>query len=569
MSNNKPLENASDIIDLFGGIRPMAAKIDTPVTTVQGWKKRDVIPAARRDQIIQAAKDNDIDLSAILGGEAPAPKPAAPKEEVKEEVKEVKVTEEAVPAVPPQPTPEYRRKKVTDSDDFFATMEANNRKMLSKSVWIAMGLILLAAFVMFALFRPSYEQKAAAQRAFMEQQTQELIALKEKMNNQGEKSSFLDTVLPTNIQDKMDDLQNQAKNIQNTVDQLSDRAGEISSEFSSTILGDNAGPLSMRLELLEEKMAVLSQTGNFGDVVARIGRLEGSFLGQEQLKGSVQELQDIVSGLSNGGTLHENLADAQSQEGGALSQTLQGVSGNDLKAAAMLIAFSQLRDSLNREAPFESDLTLLEGLVGDDNIELKSALDKLAPHADGGVLTASGLSGEFKALTGDILEASLKGEDISFKERAQARLGNLLQVEKEGELLNGTQTQISVAKAQKLLDAGNIEGAISELQTLEGDAALSAQPFLERAEISLMAEKVQQMLGENILARISGQLPAAAVIDDITTPSLDLNMEDVKRTLQETLPHIGEQEVIRDEESGVIILPSNPSSGFKGFSGGQ
>ena len=43
---------------------------------------------------------------------------------------------------------------------------------------------------------------------------------------------------------------------------------------------------------------------------------------------------------------------------GILGETLEGVSGNDLKAAAMLIAFSQLRDSLNREDNFEDDLVL-------------------------------------------------------------------------------------------------------------------------------------------------------------------------------------------------------------------
>ncbi|HRQ83255.1 MAG TPA: hypothetical protein PKZ97_19240, partial [Azospirillaceae bacterium] len=37
------------VIERFGGIRPMAAKLDAPVTTVQGWKKRGAIPPARHD----------------------------------------------------------------------------------------------------------------------------------------------------------------------------------------------------------------------------------------------------------------------------------------------------------------------------------------------------------------------------------------------------------------------------------------------------------------------------------------------------------------------------------------
>ena len=60
------LKNASAIIERFGGIRPMAAKVGAPVTTVQGWKKRDVIPGGRREDVIRAANENSIDLSDIL-----------------------------------------------------------------------------------------------------------------------------------------------------------------------------------------------------------------------------------------------------------------------------------------------------------------------------------------------------------------------------------------------------------------------------------------------------------------------------------------------------------------------
>ena len=69
MSNNQdPIKNANELIERFGGIRPMAAKTGVAVTTIQGWKKRDAIPAARRALIISAAADNGVDLSDLLGG---------------------------------------------------------------------------------------------------------------------------------------------------------------------------------------------------------------------------------------------------------------------------------------------------------------------------------------------------------------------------------------------------------------------------------------------------------------------------------------------------------------------
>ena len=50
------------VIAAFGGIRPMAGKLKIPVTTVQGWKKRDHIPDTRHDDIVAAADVHKIDL---------------------------------------------------------------------------------------------------------------------------------------------------------------------------------------------------------------------------------------------------------------------------------------------------------------------------------------------------------------------------------------------------------------------------------------------------------------------------------------------------------------------------
>ncbi|MAI60865.1 MAG: hypothetical protein CMH29_00355, partial [Micavibrio sp.] len=71
-ASKEPVENAVEVIERFGGIRPMAKKMDVAVTTVQGWKKRDVIPGARRQSVISAAKEHEIDLSDLMSDAAPA-----------------------------------------------------------------------------------------------------------------------------------------------------------------------------------------------------------------------------------------------------------------------------------------------------------------------------------------------------------------------------------------------------------------------------------------------------------------------------------------------------------------
>jgi len=61
------------VIGAFGGIRPMAGKLDVPVSTVQGWKERGVIPESRHDEIRAAATAHgvtldDADLAASADG---------------------------------------------------------------------------------------------------------------------------------------------------------------------------------------------------------------------------------------------------------------------------------------------------------------------------------------------------------------------------------------------------------------------------------------------------------------------------------------------------------------------
>jgi len=76
--------NANALIEAFGGIRPMAHKLDVPVSTVQGWKQRNAIPDNRMDDIHAAAAAHNVDLSGIETSTAsPAgagPEPSAPPE---------------------------------------------------------------------------------------------------------------------------------------------------------------------------------------------------------------------------------------------------------------------------------------------------------------------------------------------------------------------------------------------------------------------------------------------------------------------------------------------------------
>lgn len=573
-ASKQPIENAGQIIEAFGGIRPMAAKIDTPVTTVQGWKKRDVIPGARRAQIEKAANDHNIDLSKAMTDTPVKAEPLIATKKKTENKTENKTTKKSnAPKVEVKQTvhPASQSDNKAEHDKLMAAIEAQGRKNMVASTWIATGLILLTAAVGAFIFWPQAEEK-------LEAQEQKISALEQEFENANEQrpaqqKGFFESIIPEDVQSELqmraDRLQTQVKNVQNTVEQLSEKAEAI----SSGVLDQNAGPLTERLAVLEEQIGAMQGSEKLTSIVDRIQSLEESFSGQEQLSQSMDQMKNMmITREQAGDTINDTLAKAQ-EKTGALGETLEGVSGDDLKAAAMLITLSQMRSAFFRQEPFEKDLAVLQRLAGEDDVELQAAISNLAPHANGGVLSSEGLSREFKGLAGDIVVSSLKGEDVSIKERAQARLHNMLQVEKDGALVTGTETQNKVASAQKMLDEGNIQGAIAELQSLDGEAADTAQPFIEQAKASLMAGDLQKLLGDTILSKVTGQLPnGITAIPDMK----DLIPTEMPQNIQNSIPGAEQildavpmvpNDVIKDEESGVSILPRD--SKFKGFSGGS
>ena len=186
-------------------------------------------------------------------------------------------------------------------------------------------------------------------------------------------------------------------------------------------------------------------------------------------------------------------------------------------------------------------------------------MQRLAPQAEkGGVLTSDGLSKEFKGYAGDIVSSSLKGEDISAAEKAKIRITQMLNVKKDGELVGGTDTQKIVAKAQKQLDDNDIQGAVATLQTLDGNAKTTAEPFIQQAEAAVLAENIQNMLRQMIVANVGANMNTATGSTGTTT------VKSVTDKVQAVLP---KENVVKDEESGFAILPA--PKGFKGFSPGE
>ncbi|MFN3826016.1 MAG: uroporphyrinogen-III synthase [Micavibrio sp.] len=505
------IEPAEAVIERFGGIRPMATKMSVPVTTVQGWKKRNVIPGNRREDVLEAARQNNIEISDILN-----------KAVANQNAGQNTVQDKAQTAPMAAPMPAAAGQEGISLDVLKQQMKQVESSAVKKSAAITVGLLSAVALAAAVLLGPGAQKARHADQTAVQEEVQSLRDDVNRIDSDvteiKEAQFSFKKLIPEDLDQTLSDIKQQATDMKQSVTTLSAQVGtfsEVAQTMTGGVLGAEAGDLQARMAALESQIQSLTGSSDLSSVLQKIAEMQQSVQGQELLSTSTSQLGDLLKNL--GGDMSQlgpQLENAQTQNN-ELGQTLEGVSQTDLKAAAMLLALTQFRSSLKRNASFEEDLALMRSMVGEEDTELLAALDRLSPQASKGVLTSQGLSDQLKGLTGDIVVSSIKGEDVSVKEKATARLNEVFQIQKDGELVTGTDTQAIIARAQKLLDEGQVDQAVTELQSLQGPARETAQPLIDEALMTSLADQVSVMLTNKVAAEIPPQTALSQTISNL------------------------------------------------------
>ncbi|MCB9978896.1 MAG: hypothetical protein H6862_04760 [Rhodospirillales bacterium] len=607
-SDSGPLGDASLIIDRFGGIRPMSNKIGVPVTTIQGWKKRGMIPAARREKVLDAAKENGIDLSDVLSGNPPPNEnaesmpitiegklPDSPRawHGVKDSVESLDNSsddvfredpddysddedgeessdflssddpedddadsentlekegggqnDEEIPLVAPSGTSgfeRYRRSAISrdppvsvmkdkpygdgelsDLIDKIKTVEVRGGRHMT---FIATTLVAAALAFTAVLFWPESPSVVVS-----------ASSSPEKEMRQGDRYF---PKFSSGLSEGIHHLDEGVRSVKESVESVAAQT----QKAISTLSDPDAGSLGDRIGALQGQVKAMGAPTSLSTFLSRIEGMTRNIEGQETLRSALSGIRGIVAGLGGQTESVDSALEQGREQNPALAETFSGVAPEDLKAAALLVVFSQFRDTLDRgNTPFDKDLSLLLDLVGEDNAPLRESLLRLAPQAEKGILTPSGLSSQFRQMAGEAVVSSLQGEDVPFEERAIARLNEVLRVEKNGELITGTDTQAKIARARTALDSGDIEEAVAELEGLEGPAAEAARPWIDQAQAVLVAGEIKQMVSGLLTSHLHQGGPAKYTARSKGFSGL-----------------IPQAPVIHDPESGVLLLPKGTS----------
>ena len=545
---------AEDVIEKFGGVRPLANRLGIAPSTVQGWKERGNIPENRIEDIMRAAQEDGIVLTFDQKQEDADQKDPANDMPATESAKAVKsaeapenlntnrdgntsATAAAVAAgsagaaatagerpksrftdtersgnnqnaqttdATPEPEKERRdyndrrsagdrrqrrdpnykgpdrrvgdRRSGIDRRQQRAAEWVHKKKFLERSMLTMASLFFIIVLVGVFLMLPEYKNlKDQAER--YDQMQMELAAVNQRLENISEER----VGISGRINEGLSALERARQDIMQQVE----TAEKITEEFSSRNWQQN-------LNLAEQKVYGLYT------MMDRTAYLLNSPGGQEALGNALSAVESALSGTA--GATTDQLQQLRTSDP-VLSTVLRDIKSEDLQAAMMLLTLGQVRDSLGREnTSFDSDLELLRELGGDDP-EVAAAINRLAPYAESGVLTTDTLQSEFQGLAGDIVMAKLRGEDQTVRDQAMERLSRLMTVRKTDDLAGDTPDAI-VARAQMMIEQNNIEGAINELQKLDGAPADVAAPWLAAAQTRQQADQATNNLIEQILGNV-------------------------------------------------------------------
>lgn len=471
---------AEAIIAAFGGIRPMAAKLGAPVSTVQGWKQRDTIPAARMSDIRKVAAENDIQLpgpqngavideTAIIlpDGSADAEKP------------DNNAADDNAAATPQNDKIGSRAETGTAGSGSEAS-PARSEAASSGGGWsggIAVLALLIAlgaaGWVWWSTQGPGSGGAAGDENARLSALEGQIARLSE---NAGDPGQAARDALATRVEALRAEVKAFAvPDVSAALEPVRDEIGQLREQIAvvEASAGSATGPaLDVRLAELEAGLQALSRdvaddqqarTDALADIEARIGALDTRF-----------------SGLQQEGARQEAVA---------------------IDAIALTLAASQLRRDIERGRPFRDALTTLESVSTGDG-ELDALAARLGQNADTGVASLEELVFSFDETAVQMLDNAPADADNTIVDQILDRARRVVRIRRVGTDVPPESVDGRIARAEFRLIEGDVAGAVGVLQELEGGAAAAAGPWVERAQAHVAAAAALETVETLALARL-------------------------------------------------------------------
>lgn len=552
------------IVERFGGIRPMAHKLDTPVTTVQGWKKRGAIPLARHADLRTAAAKHRIKLDdADL--DAATPSEDRPTDAASAAVIIPATPADAVPVVDPVPTASPAD-TIPGADTPAAvsglgTTAGPVNELQSSDALIPPATPIGATDGLSDTPKSETEKAEDTKADPLKTDTAKPDTASDEPKTATPASSWTSSGTTGSAGYSRGDSEPARPTIAPTPSYIDEpRSGSgFATALSVVALLVGAAALSApwwgpALPGWPSPAAPASAPSSAAapadpalraqiqQLVDRVGKLEqrpaaapGNDGNGEAAAGLAALTQriDALEQRPAAAAPDTGVADAQkalADRLAALEQKVSAAAGNAQAAQELRGEVDSLKQqvtSVNQTVAQRQDaataaqaLVLAAGqlrssLSGGQPFQqdlqavralniadagVTQPLDAVAPYAAKGIPTRAQLTDRFEPLAGEIVRADIRGEGNSWIDSAVGKLSTLVTVRREGGGVVGTTADAAVARAEAALNAGNLAKAVEELSTLQGPAAQTAGPWLADAKARLAADQAARQLNDRAIA---------------------------------------------------------------------
>jgi len=284
-----------------------------------------------------------------------------------------------------------------------------------------------------------------------------------------------------------------------------------SSTASLTVLESRLAGLESR-PATGDDAAIATVNTRLADVDATLAAVRGE---SARLANTVDALQrKLAEDLQNATALVESRLDALGQSRGAERSLVDAVDSLKTRAdaleetversagrSALVVALGSLRAAAERGRPFDAELRSVRALaVTLQAPQLDDPLNRLAESAGTGLPSLVGLQRSFAALAGRAAR-SLRSGDGGWVDQTFERMTSLVTVRRTGDI-SGATPEAVVARAEILLNDGDLLAAVAEVAALEGRGP-ETDAWLRRARLRLVAERALDDLAAQVVA-ISG-----------------------------------------------------------------
>jgi hypothetical protein len=250
---------------------------------------------------------------------------------------------------------------------------------------------------------------------------------------------------------------------------------------------------TLRREIVEDVSTIVRDVSDDvrqGVKTEVLAETENRFAETEQ---ALQQTERRIEELQSDITQQQREAKAQLSQ---LDSRIEELRVRDVAVAqrgALLVALTELTESIEAGRPFRRQLNNVQSITGD-----RRELSVIAPFADEGLPTEESLQERFDEAARRALANEKKEDADDVFSRFAANVASLFTVRPTGEA-EGDSAGAIIARAELDLDNGDVGAAVDELRDLDGMAAEAFDEWIAAAEARAAADRGIMSLEQQVV----------------------------------------------------------------------